>query len=183
MAQVAQSKELKDTYDAILKLYDCAEDIISAIEAVGGKEMESALNIAEPVIEQLESTAEILTEAFIIYGETGKPMDNHSKNRAESSIRKLYIALGIFCESIGETFLGLKASISELGERADRLFTIMLWIGDYMKKLAHQLEKAGTGLSASLAIPGIMQLQPVTVTGRNNSFSQTQEQQVRSWSL
>jgi hypothetical protein len=202
MAQVAQSKELKDTYDAILKLYDCAEDIISAIEAVGGKEMESALNIAEPVIEQLESTAEILTEAFIIYGETGKPMDNHSKNRAESSIRKLYIALGIFCESIGETFLGLKASISELagdirgqiialqakakrkfGERADRLFTIMLWIGDYMKKLAHQLEKAGTGLSASLAIPGIMQLQPVTITGRNNSFSQTQEQQIRSWSL
>ena len=202
MAQVAPNKELKDTYNAILKLYDCAEDIISAIEAVGGQEMSAALAIAEPVIEQLESTAEILSESFIIYGETGKSMDSHTKNRAESSIRKLYIALGIFCESVGEAFLGVKAEIAEIagdirsqiialqakakrkfGERAERLFNIMLWIGDYMKKLAFQLEKAGTGLSAALAIPGIMQLQPVTVTGRSNSFQQTQEQQVRSWSL
>ena len=198
MAQVAKNKELKGAYDAILKLYDCAEDIISAIESVGGKEMEAALAVAEPVIEQLESTAEILAESFIIFGETGQKMDGHAKTKAESSIRKLYVALGIFCESVGETLLGvtmeivgdIRSQIIELqakakrkfGERAERLFNIMLWIGDYMKKLAHQLEKVGTGLSAALAIPSNMQLQPVTVSGRG-SFQQAYEQQNRSWSL
>ena len=198
MAQLVKNKELKETYDAILKLYDCAEDIVSAIEAVGGNEMEAALAVAEPVIEQLESTAEILSETFIIYGETGQKMDVHSKNRAESSIRKLYVALGVFCESVGEALLGVSAEIvgdirsqiielqnkakRKFGERADRLFNIMLWIGDYTKKLANQLEKVGTGITAALAIPSQMQLQPVTISGRG-SFSQAYEQQNRSWSL
>lgn len=197
MAQLVERKEMKDAYDAILKLYDCAEDIVTAIEAVGGQEMEAALNAAEPVIEQLESTAEILSETFIIFGETGQKLDAHNKKRAESSIRKLYVALGNFCESISEVLLGKITAISgdirsliisvqqkakrKFGERVERLFNIMLWIGDYMKKLATQLEKAGCGLIAELAIPQSMQLQAVTVNGRKGLQRNAEAQ--HGWSL
>jgi hypothetical protein len=197
MAQLIQRKEMRDAYDAILKLYDCAEDIVTAIELVGGQEMEAALNAAEPVIEQLESTAEILSETFIIFGETGQKLDAHNKKRAESSIRKLYVALGNFCESISEVLLGKITAISgdirsliiavqqkakrKFGERVERLFNIMLWIGDYMKKLATQLEKVGCGLIAELAIPQNMQLQAVTASGRKGLQRNAESQ--HGWSL
>ena len=197
MAQIAKKKEIKETYDAILKLYDCAEDIVSAIEAVGGKEMEDALKVAEPVIEQLESTAEILSDTFITFGETGEKMGAHNKKRAESSIRKLYVTLANFCEEIGEVLLGSMIEITgdirsliislqqkakrKFGDRVERLFNIMLWIGDYMKKLAHQLEKVGCGLIAELAIPQNLQLQPVTSSGHIGLQRNAEKQ--HGWSL
>lgn len=197
MAQLVERKEMKDAYDAILKLYDCAEDIVTAIEAVGGKEMEATLKAAEPVIVQLESTAEILSETFITFGETGEKMGAHNKKRVESSIRKLYMALAGFCESISEVLLGAVVEITgdirnliiavhqkakrKFGERVERLFNIMLWIGDYMKKLATKLEKVGCGLIAELAIPQSMQLQPITTSGRMG-FQRNAEAQ-HGWSL
>lgn len=200
MGKAATKNELKSTYESIQKLYDCAEDIISAIEAVGGPEAEAALNAAEPVIEQLESTAEILSETFIIYGETGQKMSAHNRKRAENAIQKLYHSLSVFCAQIGGAMLGLQTAITELsgdirgqiielqqkmkrkfGSRAEKLFAIMLWIGDYMKKLAHQLEKAGTGLIAALAIPGMEIPAPVTLTGRNTNLRPTEN--TRGWGV
>lgn len=205
MSQMGSMQEKKSAYDAILKLYDCAEDIINAIEAVGGEEVEPALAAAEPVIEQLETTAGILSETFIAFGETGEKMNAHSKKRAEASIRKLYAALSTFCETVGEALLGVKADLIEIagdirsqimqlqqkakrkfGDRAERLFNIMLWIGDYMKKLAVQLEKVGTGLESALAIPSGLQLQAVTGGGHGTflrAAENTRAQSERSWSL
>lgn len=206
MAQIANKQEMKGAYDAILQLYDTAEDLISAVETMG-PDAEKGLQLVEPVLGQLEQSAGHLSETFIIFGETGQKLDAHNKRKAESAIRKMFTSLNQFCESVESLLLGVAATATEAssnlrseivqlqekvkrkhGERFQRIFQLALWIGDYLMKLSTQLEKVGLGINLSLAIPGYGNPQVVTEQGRNGSFLQAQEAARasvldRGWSL
>lgn len=208
MAQIATQQEKKAGYEAILKLYDTAEELIHAVEAQESTHMDKTLELVEPVVVQLEQSAGHLSEAFIIFGETGQKLDAHNQKKAESAIRKLFTALNQFCESAESLLLGVAASSTEAagnlrgaivnlqdkvkrkhGERFQRIFQLVLWIGDHLMKMAQQLEKVGLGINLSQAIPGYANPQmAVTEQGRSGSFLQAQEAAragapERGWSL
>lgn len=184
MAQAVKNVK-KESYEAILSLYDKAEELVECVESVEEDKRATALDLVEPVIVQLEETTGILSESFITFGETGEQLDAHNKRKAETAFRKLFNALSQFCESAEMALLGvtvgvdmgasdLRAEIVNLEERVEkkygkkftRIFSIMLWIGDHLVKLAKQLEKVGTGIQSILAIPGQQNLEQMTEQGR-----------------
>lgn len=172
MVQAANTVK-KESYEAILSLYDKAEELVECVEAVDEDKRSTALDLVEPFIVQLEESTGILSESFITFGETGERLDTHNKKKAETAFRKLFHALSQFCESAEMALLGVTVGVDmtasdlrteivnleqrveqKYGKKFSRIFNIMLWIGDHLVKLAKQLEKVGTGIQSILAIPG-----------------------------
>lgn len=206
MSAIAGKAEKKESYEAIIKLYDKAEELIEAVETLEFEQPEKALDLVEPVVIQLEESTGILSEAFITYGETGQKLDAYNKKKAETAIRKLFTALNNFCESVEVTLLGAKAAVdmnaSDLrieivnlqekvkkkhGDKFSRIFAIMIWIGDYVVKLAKTLEKVGLGIQSALAVPGLAGTQQYATDLGSLSFQQAAEARgqnaERGWSL
>lgn len=80
------------TYQDIIKLYDYAEMLVDSAHK-NSKNPEKDLEIIQPLIEQIEETAEILAEAYITSVETGHRPTGGMKEKAENSIKKVYLAL------------------------------------------------------------------------------------------
>lgn len=95
-----QTSEQKKTYDNIIKLYDFAEDLVEAIEKNPAKKPEERLKLVEPLIEQIEESAEILAQVYISFVETGVQPDDDTKIKVDNSINKMFEAISIYKEQI-----------------------------------------------------------------------------------
>jgi uncharacterized alkaline shock family protein YloU len=90
MTQDISSLELH--YHQITALYDLADDLVDTIGQSKRQDPESQLRIVEPLIEQVSESADILCEEFIeVAGKQSKTPVR--KNKIESALRKIYIAL------------------------------------------------------------------------------------------
>jgi len=94
------SPEQRETYENIIKLYDYAEAIIEAIEQNPEPFPELRLKLVEPVLDQIEESAEVLAEIYIHYIETGKKPSSRSKIKVEVAIRKIFAAIDSYRESV-----------------------------------------------------------------------------------
>ena len=79
------------TYQDIIKLYDYAEMLVDSANKKANPQKD--LEIIQPLIKQIEETAEVLAEAYITSVETGTKPTGEMKERAENSIKKIYVAL------------------------------------------------------------------------------------------
>jgi len=92
--------EQRKTYEDIIKLYDFAEAMIDAIEAHPTPNPELRLKLIEPVIEQIEKSAETLAEAYITLIETGEKPNEADKEKVVHAIRQMYVAINVYKQDI-----------------------------------------------------------------------------------
>lgn len=89
--------ELEESYEQIVSLYDVADALIADIKNIPEGSQEAYFKVVNPLVEQLEAGADILTEEFIHLAEndSGVPCER-SKKVVESTLRKTFAAIDVF---------------------------------------------------------------------------------------
>ena len=84
-------EEYGQQYEEIMKLYDYADELANTIDSKFAESAAKQLSLVEPLIAQLEESADVLTDEFIelARGETA----NSSRSRIEKALRKVYTAI------------------------------------------------------------------------------------------
>ncbi|MAR56624.1 MAG: hypothetical protein CMM93_05520 [Rickettsiales bacterium] len=88
--------ELEQNYYEITELYDLAEELVDTVEL--SEQPEAQLALVEPLINDVEEAADILSEEYIVIAEQqGKSVN---KKRIEGALRKLYTALDAYNKKV-----------------------------------------------------------------------------------
>lgn len=86
-----KTEELGQQYAEIMKLYDYAEELVQTIDSEFAESASAQLSLVEPLISQLEESADTLTDEFIQFAD-GKP-EHSSRGKIEKALRKVYTAI------------------------------------------------------------------------------------------
>ncbi|MCH2546073.1 MAG: hypothetical protein MK052_00475 [Alphaproteobacteria bacterium] len=91
----AYSKEqMEESYAQVVALYDMAEQLISDTMQSPESQQAAHFKLVNPVVEQLESSTDILSEEFISMAEgEDSSMGTMHRGRIETAFRKLYAAM------------------------------------------------------------------------------------------
>ncbi len=85
--------ESEKTYKQIVKFYDLAEQLVETVEDPNVEDPIAQLEFVEPIVEQLESATDMLSEEYRNFIETGKAPGFLTRKRIEKNLRKIYLAL------------------------------------------------------------------------------------------
>jgi hypothetical protein len=106
---------LELNYHQIASLYDMAEDLLGTAEDVRVKNHEEQLDLIEPLVAQIGETADILCEEFIeVAG--NKQRSPARKNRIESAMRRLYMAIDDYSEKANHMARGAVEGIRNIAD-------------------------------------------------------------------
>lgn len=84
-------KEYSQQYEDIMALYDYADELAETIESEFAESASAQLSLVEPLILQLEESADVLTDEFIQFAKgTAK---RTSRGKIEKALRKIYTAM------------------------------------------------------------------------------------------
>jgi DNA-binding ferritin-like protein len=88
-----EQEQFDEVYDKIVKLYDHAENILRTAthESVGDRE--AFLAEIEPLVQQIEESANALAEDFSRIIESGEEPTNAMKMRVSSALRKILFSI------------------------------------------------------------------------------------------
>ncbi len=167
MAIRTNYKAHEKVYEDILKLYDLAEDLVKAVLDKKVADQKLALSLVENVTDQLVESTEVLTEHYILHVESGNELGPNQKEKTENAIRKVFLALMDFGKRVEDILLpkikipqgkeGIRAYLESLwkevkakfGDAYNKIFEIMILVGDYLAKLTRQIQQAGLGIDAN----------------------------------
>lgn len=96
-------EHLEASYEQVVSLYDAADALIASVKAAPQDSQEAQYRLVAPLVEQLESSADILTEEYIHLAEndSGIPC-TRSRKVVESTLRKTLTAIDGFFKSAAE---------------------------------------------------------------------------------
>lgn len=80
-------------YNEIVKLYDIADKIVGTVEHPKINEPETQLKVVEPLVMQIEETADVLTEEYINVLKTDGVPAPQTRSRVETALRKMHAAI------------------------------------------------------------------------------------------
>ncbi len=84
-------KQQEDFYNEIVRLYDFADGIMDAIEAEGVQNANAQAEIAMPLVNQVNHSADSLTETYLDHLETGQNVpESRLMARIEGATRKIF---------------------------------------------------------------------------------------------
>jgi hypothetical protein len=86
-----QIEQYREQYEEIMTLYDCADELAATIESEFVDNAANQLGLVEPLIVQLEESADVLTEEFIQLADGQEPIQ--SRGKVEKALRKVYTAI------------------------------------------------------------------------------------------
>lgn len=92
---------LQETYEQLVSFYDLAEELVDTVDNPSVKNPLAQLDFIEPLAERVEEAADILTEEYRYFAETGTIPDNIRKERIEDAISSIYDVLDT-CEHYPE---------------------------------------------------------------------------------
>lgn len=88
------TKMQEETYEKIMRLYDLAEGVIDAVEFDEEiQPKEAYVPVVEELIEQVEVSAEVLAQSYIMFVETGKKPNSSEQRKIEGAFIKLFAAI------------------------------------------------------------------------------------------
>lgn len=90
---MANLEKEKLAYDKILVLHDRVDQMLDAIEAPGLKNPQEILSIVQPVIEQVEESAEKVSNILLEFAENGSKPNKKLSDDFDTAMRKIYTAL------------------------------------------------------------------------------------------
>lgn len=108
-------QQLRKDYDALMELYDYADDLAATVDSAFVADQEAQLDVVGDLIEQLGESADVLTEEFIGIAE-GKRRPKTAKSRVEKALRKIYMAIDAYYSRVG---YGVKGAIRTVRNIAD----------------------------------------------------------------
>lgn len=82
--------EQQETYEAILKLYDLAEELVHTVESSVVADEEAYLELIEPMVEELAEAADILTEEYAALVKAGESPSLDRKKKMEAALQKIF---------------------------------------------------------------------------------------------
>lgn len=91
---VSRTEQEEKIYSELVALYDYAENLLDIVEK-HAQDVDADLDIVEPLIEQLTESADILTEAYRHFVETGQQPDEAQKQAIENAMERLYVAMAV----------------------------------------------------------------------------------------
>jgi sugar-specific transcriptional regulator TrmB len=115
--------ELEQNYYEITELYDLAEELVNTVEAADNPG--DQLELVEPLINEVEEAADILSEEYMELAERQGKSPN--KTRIEGALRKLYTAIDAYNKKVN---LKAGAAVEGFRNMADPI----------VKKITRQLE-------------------------------------------
>jgi hypothetical protein len=112
---------LEKEYAEVTALYDCAEELVNAVEDPAYREhMNERLELVEPLIEQICESADVLSEEFINLAENHARSHKSSKSRIEGALRKMYMAMEHYSKRSQGQLSGAKQSMRAAAEKVVR---------------------------------------------------------------
>lgn len=84
------SLEQQETYEAILKLYDLAEELVYTVESATVTDEEAYLELIEPMVEQLAEAADTLTEEYAFLVKEGAEFGQDRKKKMEAALQQIF---------------------------------------------------------------------------------------------
>ncbi len=94
----AKHLSLEEKYEELMKLYDLADELAATVDSKFVENPEQQLKLVEPLIEQVGSSADDLTEEFINIAE-GK-IKRTTRSRIETAMRKVYNSLDEYAKTL-----------------------------------------------------------------------------------
>jgi len=93
-AAAMNMNQLEEHYYEIVDLFDLAEELIATVESDFCKNQEEQRAVVEPLIEELEASAEILTEEYMYIVENNVARKPNGK--VEGALRRIYTAIDAY---------------------------------------------------------------------------------------
>lgn len=115
----AQAKELEESYHQVVAMYDMADELISTVMQSPQEIQEAHFSLVNPLVLQLEESADVLTEEFISIAE-GKDAPSSHRSRIESAFRMVYTAMDEYQKRAAETAAAVSQSVSPVFEGIKR---------------------------------------------------------------
>lgn len=87
-------EEMEARYHTVTALYDLADELLSTVESPFVKDPEAQMRLMEPIIEEISTATDVLTEEFIHIAENRRGTGvKANKSRVENAMRRLFNAL------------------------------------------------------------------------------------------
>lgn len=83
----------EETYRAILKLYDLAEQLVYTVDSPLVEDQDEHLMRIEPMVRQLATAAEILVEEYAALVKRGEPLDDIRKSKMQVALGQIFDVL------------------------------------------------------------------------------------------
>jgi len=96
----------EEFYNEIVRIYDLSEGLLDAIEHHDVKNHKEQLKITEPIVEQVEESVGVLSDVYLEYVENGEVANEAQIRRVETAIRKMFVAISNFNDSVKELKAG-----------------------------------------------------------------------------
>lgn len=120
----AEAKQLEQNYEDVIAFYDMADDLIATVLESPKEVQEEHFRLVNPLVEQLEESADVLTAEFIGLAE-GKETAASSRSRVEAAFRKVYAAMddyqkraaqsvGTVTQKVTPVFDGIKRHVEKV---------------------------------------------------------------------
>jgi phage-related minor tail protein len=106
---------LKASYDNITELYNLADEVIQSVLQSQHQNQEEHFGLVNPLVEEVEASTDVLSEAFIDIAE-GKRHTQARSSRIEMAFRKMYAALDDYAHKVQET---QRASLKAIAEKVN----------------------------------------------------------------
>lgn len=97
----AQAKKLEESYNQVIAMYDMADELVSTVTKSPRELQEAHFRLVNPLVLQLEESADVLTEEFICLAE-GKDAPGNHRSRIETAFRKVYAAMDDYQKRAGQ---------------------------------------------------------------------------------
>jgi hypothetical protein len=128
----AKHLSLEEKYEEIMRLYDLADELLTTVESRFVENQDQQLKLVEPLVEDIGSAADELTEEFINIAE-GK-IKRSTRSRIETALRKVYMSLDEYARKLhggvyrvsGKAGNIADAVIAKIKEEMDRIIIIFL---------------------------------------------------------
>lgn len=89
-----QLEKLEESYQQVTAFYDLADKLIQSVLSSPEDQQEAHFKLVNPIVEQLEESADILTEEFIHIAKGQEAAQGSARRaRIETAFRKAYMAM------------------------------------------------------------------------------------------
>lgn len=116
MGAAQKTHNLEESYYQVTAFYDLADELIGGVMNSPKELQETHFRLVNPLVVQLEESADILTEEFISIAE-GKDEPNNAarRGRIETAFRKAYAAMDEYAKRAAT----MKDAIASLSEKVE----------------------------------------------------------------
>ncbi len=138
----------EDQYRKIIELYDVAEQLIQSVEAAEIEYMEAQLSIIEPVVENVNESADVLTGEYSIFATHDADPRKIKRNYVESAIRRIFASIEEYKARVGNSgalrqllALTVDPIINKLKNLAEEIIIVfMKVVSIVLEKILHKHE-------------------------------------------